>query len=426
MLKNTLLVLFLMVVCQSFAQINFQNYFTAERLRVEYYLTGDAKHAQITLANLYQEPVWGGNEKNLLDTFNYGHYKIEVYDSAANKMLYSKGFSTLFQEWQYTPEAKTKQKTFIQWISLPFPKNTIKIIFYERGKDNQFVPLYTDWINPASPEIMNEKVQSFPVVAYINSGSPSAKVDIAIVAEGYTSEQMDKFEQDAQRLTDALFTVSPFKENKAAFNVHFIKVPSEEQGTDLPHRNIWRKTALDTRFYTFETDRYISVYNYAPLGKVLANVPYDQIIVLVNTKIYGGGGIYNYYSVAVSDNFFADYVFIHEFGHAFGGLADEYDDADESNADFYDVKLEPWEPNITTLVQFDKKWKNMVDKKTPIPTPLGKGFDNKVGAFQGAGYNKNDIYRPTPNCIMRTLDKLEFCPVCQKAIHDIILFNSTP
>lgn len=419
-----LIVLILCSINQLFAQVSFQDYFTNERLRVEYYLTGNAKHAEVTIANLYKEPVWGGCEKNLIDTFNYGHYKIEVYDSAENKMLYSKGFSTLFREWQFTPEAKIKSKTFLQWISLPFPKKTIKIVFYQRGKNNLFTPFYTDWINPFSPEVITEKVQKSLVTEYIKNGNPSSKVDIAIVSEGYSLNQMDKFENDAKRLTDVLFTISPFKENKSAFNVYFVKIPSEEEGIDLPHKNIWCKTALDTRFYTFETERYISVHNYAILGKVLANVPYEQIIVLVNTNIYGGGGIYNYYSIAIADNLFSDNVFIHEFGHAFGGLADEYDDADESNANFYDVSIEPWEPNITTLVHFEKKWKNMVDKNTPIPTPLNKGYDDKIGAFQGAGYNKKDIYRPTPNCIMRTLDKPEFCPVCQKALQNIIIFNS--
>jgi len=426
MKKLAFIITFCLFNLTHYSQIVFSQHFSKERLRIEYYISGNNTEAEITLANLYKEPVWGGNEKNLIDTFNFGHYKIEVFDSMGTTLIYSKGFSTLFQEWQYTPEAKIKKRTFIQWISIPFPKHTIKVIFYQRAKNNEFYPIFSEIISPSSPEIIAEKADSFPTIEYLKNGSCNEKVDIAIVSEGYTAEQMNKFEQDARRLTDALFNVSPFKESKSLFNVRFVIVPSEERGTDLPHKHIWRKTALDTRFYTFETDRYISVYNYAPLGKVLANVPYDQIIVLVNTNTYGGGGIYNYYSVAVADHYFADYVFVHEFGHAFAGLADEYDDADESNADFYDITLEPWEPNITTLVHFSKKWKNMVDKKTPIPTPINKGFDQKVGAFAGAGYNKKNIYRPTTQCIMRSLDKLEFCIVCQKAIKDIILFNSQP
>lgn len=426
MKKYTLIIAFSLLYSFNYAQSYYYQYFTDERLRIEYCLFGNNQNAEITISNLYKEPVWGGNKKNLIDTFNFGHYKIEVFDSVGTMLLYSKGFSTLFQEWQYTPEAKTKKKAFIQWVSIPFPKHTIKVVFYQRSKNGEFISIYSEIISPFLHSIIKEKPDNYPIVDYINNGTCSNKVDIAIVAEGYTLEQMDKFEKDAIRLTDALFNVSPFKENKTLFNVRFIKSPSEEQGTDLPQQNNWKKTAVDTRFYTFETDRYISVYNYSKLGKVLANVPYDQIIVLVNTKAYGGGGIYNYYSIAIADNIYAEHVFIHEFGHAFAGLADEYDDADDSNADFYNLNIEPWEPNITSLIAFEKKWKNMVDKKTPIPTPFNKNYEKTIGAFEGAGYKEKGLYRPTPTCIMRTLDKLEFCPVCQKAINDIIVFNSQP
>lgn len=426
MKKHTLILAFSLLYSFNYAQSYYYQYFTDERLRIEYCLFGNNQNAEITISNLYKEPVWGGNKKNLIDTFNFGHYKIEVFDSVGTMLLYSKGFSTLFQEWQYTPEAKTKKKAFIQWVSIPFPKHTIKVVFYQRSKNGEFISIYSEIISPFLHSIIKEKPDNYPIVDYINNGTCSNKVDIAIVAEGYTLEQMDKFEKDAIRLTDALFNVSPFKENKTLFNVRFIKSPSEEQGTDLPQQNNWKKTAVDTRFYTFETDRYISVYNYSKLGKVLANVPYDQIIVLVNTKAYGGGGIYNYYSIAIADNIYAEHVFIHEFGHAFAGLADEYDDADDSNADFYNLNIEPWEPNITSLIAFEKKWKNMVDKKTPIPTPFNKNYEKTIGAFEGAGYKEKGLYRPTPTCIMRTLDKLEFCPVCQKAINDIIVFNSQP
>jgi len=234
---------------------------------------------------------------------------------------------------------------------------------------------------------------------------------------------MEKFINDASKLTEILFSKEPFKKMKSHFNVTFVKSPSLEEGTDKPHLNIWKKTVAETRFNTFNMDRYLSVYQYNSLGKILSNIPYDQIIILVNTKTYGGGGIFNYYSIAVADNLFADYVFIHEFGHAFGGLADEYQDSDEANENFYDLSFEPWEPNITTLVSFDKKWQHLLDKKTPIPTPV-TGFENKLGVFEGAGYRSKGIYRPVVNCIMRDFQKLEFCPVCQNALQQIILFNS--
>jgi len=401
----------------------YDNYFTNERLRIEYCLTGNFEKTIITISNLYKEPIWGGNKKNLIDTFNYGHYKIEVYDSSQSKLLYSRGFCTLYQEWQQTPEAKTTYKTFSQFINIPFPKNTIKIIFYERLKNQQFKELSSFFVRPNQTDIIKEKPEIFPVVEYIKNGIPEEKVDIVIIAEGYKEDQMEKFINDASKLTEILFSKEPFKKMKSHFNVTFVKSPSLEEGTDKPHLNIWKKTVAETRFNTFNMDRYLSVYQYNSLGKILSNIPYDQIIILVNTKTYGGGGIFNYYSIAVADNLFADYVFIHEFGHAFGGLADEYQDSDEANENFYDLSFEPWEPNITTLVSFDKKWKHLLDKKTPIPTPV-TGFENKLGVFEGAGYRSKGIYRPVVNCIMRDFQKLEFCPVCQNALQQIILFNS--
>ncbi len=416
----------------------YADFFTNERLRIEYYLTGNHNTTIISLGKLYKEPIWSGNRKNLIDTFYYGHYRIEVYDSTKTKLLYAKGFCTLYQEWQLSPEAKKMKRTFSQFINIPFPRNTVNIVFLERNKKNQFIALDTFTINPRDPNIYQEKPTVYPTVEYIKNGDPSEKVDIVVIAEGYKADQMDKFEKDAIRLSEALFAKEPFKQLRNSFNVTFIKSPSEEEGTDKPHlKNIqsWKKTIAETRFYTFYMDRYLSIPEYNLLGKILSNVAYDQIVVLVNTKTYGGGGIYNYYSVAVSDNIYADYVFIHEFGHAFGALADEYQNADDANADFYDLSVEPWEPNITTLVDFGKKWKFMVDKKTPIPTPAivqtnKKGeitytYENQIGAFEGAGYRDKGIYRPTLSCIMRDFNKLEFCPVCQYAIKQNILFQSS-
>ncbi len=409
-------------VLSCFSQ-QFSNHFTNERLRIEYFLTGNANNTIVTLSKLYKEPIWSGNKKNLTDTFNYGNFKIHVYDSSHTKLLYSYAFCTLYHEWQLTPEAKSNYKTFSQFVNIPFPKNTIKIVFYERLKNQQFKELTSFYIRPNQADIIKEEAEIYPFVEYMKNGLPEEKIDIAIVAEGYKEDQMEKFVSDATKLIEVLFSKEPLKKMKSYFNVTFVKSPSTDEGTDKPHINIWRKTAVETRFNTFNMDRYLSVYDYNLLGKILSNIAYDQIIVLVNTKTYGGGGIYNYYSIAIADNIFADYVFIHEFGHAFGGLADEYQTQDEANENFYDITFEPWEPNITTLVNFDKKWKHLLEKKIPIPTPI-KGYENKIGVFEGAGYRSKGIYRPVVNCIMRDFQKLEFCPVCQNSIQKIILFNT--
>lgn len=418
------LILLMQLVCVSsvFAQ-NYSDYFTGERLRIEYYLTGNAEQTIFSISKLYKEPIWSGNRKNLVDTFFYGHYRVEVFDSVEQKIIFANGFCTLFQEWQLTPEAKYTYRTFPQFINIPFPKKTIRIVFYERDKNLKFHERISFYVRPNQPDIIKESPKKMPIVEYLKQGEYSEKIDIAIVAEGYTADQMDKFVKDATRLTEALFDKEPFKQMKSFFNIYFVQSPSQEEGTDKPHLNVWKKTAVESRFYTFSMDRYLSVYDYNLLGQILNTVPYDQIIVLVNTKTYGGGGIYNFYSIAISDNLFANYVFIHEFGHAFAGLADEYQNADEANENFYNLLVEPWEANITTLVNFDKKWKHMLDKKTPIPTPV-KGYENKIGVFEGAGYRNKGIYRPAVSCIMRDFQNLEFCPVCQNAIRKIIYFNT--
>ncbi|MCX7863246.1 MAG: IgA Peptidase M64 [Bacteroidales bacterium] len=421
-MKTFISISFIVFSWSLFAQ-NYSDYFTNERLRIDYYLTGNANKTILTISKLFKEPIWAGSKKNLVDTFYYGHYRIEVYDSAQKSLLFASGFCTLYQEWQQTPEAKKTFRTFSQFVNIPFPKNTIKIIFLERNNMGTFHELQSFYVNPSQPDIIKEKPNNIPIVEYIKNGDYNEKIDIAIIAEGYTAEQMDKFIADAKRLTEVLFTKEPFNQMKSYFNVTFVKSPSLEEGTDKPHLNIWKKTAAETRFYTFSMDRYLSVYDYQLLGNILNHVAYDQLVVLVNTKTYGGGGIYNFYSIAVSDNVFADYVFIHEFGHAFGALGDEYQDADDANENFYNLSVEPWEPNITTLVNFDKKWKKMLDKKTPIPTPI-KGYENKIGVFEGAGYKTKGIYRPSVSCIMRDFQKLEFCPVCQVAIKQNILFHT--
>jgi hypothetical protein len=420
---KTLSLIVLILTCVSLFSQEFDNYFTEERLRINLFFTGNYENTIITLSELYKEPHWSGNKKNLIDTFNYGHYKLKVFDSTGTKLIYSYGFNTLFQEWQLTPEAKTTYKTFPFFVNIPFPKHTIKLVFYVRQKNLEFKEICSYIINPFKPYIINDKPDVYPVYEYLKNGKSSENIDVAIVAEGYTLEQMDKFIKDASRFTELIFSKAPFNQFKDKFNVTFVKVPSDEEGTDKPHLNIWKKTALETSFNTFDMDRYLSLYDYHKLGKILSNCAYDQIIILVNTKTYGGGGIYNCYSIAVADNLFSDYIFIHEFGHAFAGLADEYEISDPANQDFYDISLEPWEPNITTLVNFDKKWKKMLDKNTPIPTPL-KGYENKVGVFEGAGYRNKGIFRPYQYCIMRDFQKLEFCPVCQNAIKQIILFNT--
>jgi hypothetical protein len=252
------------------------------------------------------------------------------------------------------------------------------------------------------------------------SGDPAHKIDIVILPEGYTAAEMDKFKADCDKFTKGLFTVEPYTKNRDKFNIHSVLAPSAESGSDIPADKVWKNTILNSSFYTFDSDRYLMTSDNKSVRDLAANAPYDQIYILVNTKKYGGGAIYNLYSASVNSNASSAKIFVHEFGHGFAGLADEYDDGSTSFNDMYPLNTEPWEPNITTLVKFESKWKGMLAANTPIPTPLENNTGMKVGVYEGAGYVAKGIYRPSADCLMRTFKGDKFCLVCEAAIQRMI------
>jgi hypothetical protein len=333
-----------------------------------------------------------------------------VIDEATQKVIYSYGYSTLFSEWQTTDEAKKTVKSFSETVLCPYPKNNVKVEFYSLDNNGKFVKKFEYIIDPRNYFISKERKAVYPVLTILKSGDPGKKVDIVIIPEGYKKNELKKFKKDCERFTAALFTASPFKEMKDKFNISAVMVPSEESGTDIPKENIWKKTAVNSNFYTFGTERYLMTAANKRLRDIASNVAYDQIYILVNTDKYGGGAIYNHYAVSVTSNDLFDYIVVHEFGHAFAGLGDEYYTSEVSYIDFYPKNIEPWEPNLTTLVDFDRKWKNMLDKNIPIPTPAEEKYYNKTGVFEGGGYEAKGVYRPAYDCIMKSL-KREFCGV---------------
>ncbi len=404
------------------AQVRFEDYFTGQTLRIDYTLTVRADTIFASPEQLRQEGPWAGTKKHLIDPFDYGNYRIAVYDSATNKLIYTNGYSSLSNEYQSTPMAQHNFKTFYESVNVPFPKKTIKFVLYERDKHMNLYPLLERYINPNDIFISHEKY-TYKAKDLIINGPINKKVDLVIIGDGYTAQQHKEFEKDARHFMDVLFSYEPFKSLKDIFNVRIVFVPSEQTGTDIPGQNIWRNTVLNSHFYTFGVERYLTTEDYKKVKDIVSVVPYDQIIVLVNTSKYGGGGFYNYINLTAAKNFMADKVFVHEFGHAFGGLADEYWTSDVTVKDFYDLTKEPWEPNITTLVNFDSKWKDMVADTIPIPTPSTPEYQNVVGAFEGGGYVTHGIYRPMQNCLMRALS-YPFCKVCQRSITEIIKYYS--
>lgn len=416
--------LFLFAAVEIFPQqIDFNNYFLNKTLRIDYYHTGNKTSDSFSFDELKEEPYWGGPHKNLIDKFNYGENKIVAKDFDSDSIIYSRTYSTLFHEWQTTKEADSTIKTFNETFTMPFPKNKIKLEFYERDNQNKLIKRFGYNVNPKNYFIRKD-LEKYPSFKVAGTGTPDTSVDIVIIPDGYTKDEMELFKKDCIKFSNYLFNASPYKENKTKFNIYGVEAPSEESGTDIPGENIWKNTLLNTSFYTFDSERYLMTTENKKLRDVAANVPYDQIYILVNTDKYGGGSIYNLYSVCINNNMYEEYIFTHEFGHGFGFLADEYYTSDVAYKDFYPLNLEPLEPNITTLVDFDSKWKDMVDKDTPIPTPDIRENADKVGVFEGGGYMAKGVYRPMENCTMKSITVNNFCPVCKRALVNMIYFIS--
>ena len=403
------------------AQNEFDTFFVKKSLRIDFALTGNATTQQAAIQQLREEPVWGGPVKNLEDPFNYGGYYVNVYDAESGRKIYSRGFNTLFEEWRTTDQAKSETQAWNNSVSVPFPKKPVQIEICARDKaDMNFHPLLKQLVDPKSIFIDRSPLKKNKVVEILSNGDSSNKADLVFLAEGYTEDEMDKFEADAKRFTKTLFDTPPFGKYKADFNVWAVCVPSQESGMDVSGDGVWKNTALNSGYYTFGIDRYLTSQDLKPIRDAVWDVPCDAIFILVNSDTYGGGGMYNFYAMSTANNELTSVVFVHEFGHSFAGLADEYFNSEVAYNDFYNLKYEPWEPNITTLVDFDKKWKDLLPKNTPVPTPLDDKFKEKTVVFEGGGYLSKGIYRPMDNCMMRNYHP--FCPACQRGITQMINF----
>lgn len=423
-MKTLLLGLALFTTCSMWAQSAFDTYFEKKSLRVDFALSGNTEFQSAALQQMREEPTWGGPEKNLIDQFGYGGYYVNVYDKSSNKLIYSRGFNTLFEEWRSTEQAINEIQSWTNSISIPFPKSTIKFEITARDKkDNRFYPLLNIDIDPTSIFIDRGNMHNNTVTRIQQKGNSSDKVDLVFLAEGYTSAEQDKFVADAKRFTESLFQTPPFDKHRDDFNVWAVNLVSEDSGTDTSGKGIFKNTALNSGYYTFGIDRYLTTPDMKPIRDAVWNVPCDAIFILVNTDTYGGGGMYNFYAMGTADNERTASVFVHEFGHSFAGLADEYYSSEVAYSDeFYNMKLEPWEPNITTLVDFGNKWKDLLPANLPIPTPLNDTYKNNPGVFEGGGYQAKGIYRPMDHCMMR--DYAPFCPACSRAIVRMINYLS--
>jgi hypothetical protein len=421
-MRFVLSIFLLAVSGASFSQVEFDSYFLPKTLRFDYSRAGNADTSFICFEQMKEEPFWGGSKKNLKDTFEFGDYKYLLYDKESSTLIYSRGYSSLFREWIDTDEAKKLSRSYYESIVMPFPKKKAILKLQNRGRDQKFTTVFEFEVDPANYFIVKEKLPEYKTEKILNSGDPATKLDIVVLPEGYTQKEMNKFRADVQRFMGYFFKVSPFREKKSKINFWMVYAPSVESGTDIPGKNIWNNTILNSHFYTFDSERYLTTSDVNQIRNLAATVPYDQIYILVNSKTYGGGGIYNYYNLCTSDNQYSEEVFTHEFGHGFAALGDEYEYGYEQAQELYDMTVEPWQVNITNLVNFGSKWKDLVEPNTPVPTPDIPNYKNKIGAFEGAGYVRKGIYRPVHDCKMRSNAAKEFCPVCQRALNQLLDF----
>lgn len=402
------------------AQSSFEKAFRTKSLRIDFELGGNAEKEFAFFKEMKEEPYWAGNPEHLVDVRNSGDYRISMIDSLG-KVQFSKGFNSLFKEWQTTPEAQKINRSYYHAIQLPFPKHTMQINIASRQKNGVFKTLLEWEVVPEDYLINRETTTIYPIDTIRFAGNSSDFLDLVFIAEGYTKKEMKKFQQDVRRFEKYIFEVVPFSEFRDKVNIFALLTPSKESSPDVPGEGIYNKTLLNSSFYTFDSPRYLTVMNEKKMYDLAGQMPYDHIYVLVNTPIYGGAGFYNTYTSCASDATLSKEISSHELGHGLVGLADEYyaNEADEISY-FYTLDKEPWEKNITSLADFGAKWKHLVAKNTPIPTPRIKKFENVLGAFEGGAYQPKGIYSPMQDCKMKSNNTNVFCPACVEAVRKVL------
>ena len=404
-------------------EVIFDDWFENRTLRINYNFVGNNKTQELSVDELISFKVWAGRRHNLDSLYLAGNGQITMSDDATGKVIYRTSFSSLFQEWQNTEEATRVRKSFENVFLLPFPKKPVKIELTLCNSRRDVTSKLIHRVDPKDILIRNiDNASKYDYKYIVKSGTPEECIDVAIVAEGYTPSEMNKFYQRAEETADALFAHAPFKQYKNRFNIVAVAVPSKNSGVSIPKQNLWIETALDSHFDTFYSDRYLTTLHLKRLHDYLAFIPYEHIIILANTDNYGGGGIYNSYTLTAADHSMFKPVVVHEFGHSFGGLADEYFYDNDVMTDTSPLDIEPWEQNISTQVDFAAKWKDMLSENTPVPTPAEVSENYPTGVYEGGGYSAKGIFRPAENCRMRTNEYPAFCPVCQRALRRIIEF----
>lgn len=449
------------------AQLGFDTFFENKTMRVDYVHSGGMGREIFALDQVVSDGPWAGSRRRLVDDLNLGKYLFEVVDRQTNRVIYSRGFASIYGEWETIPESREVYRSFHESLRFPWPKLPVQVVLKVRDTQNSFHERWSTLIDPASRFVNpTERAPMGEVWPLFESGAPAEKVDLLVIGEGYTAAQMPKFHNDATRLVNALFDEEPFRSRKDDFNVWGLDLPAAESGVSRPRAGQFRRTPLSAQYNIFDSERYVLTYDNRALRDAASAAPYEFLEILVNEEQYGGGGIFNFQATAAADTGFAEYVFVHEFGHHFAGLADEYYTSDVAYETGGRYHPEPWEPNVTALHDPEHlKWGDLIEPGTPLPTPWDKDafesgsleaqeqrrdlrvegvaetvmdrlfteqmaretvllggmpFAGLVGAFEGASYEPTGLYRPEVDCIMFTRNPVGFCRVCSRAIENVI------
>ncbi|MBO4802278.1 MAG: peptidase M64 [Bacteroidaceae bacterium] len=404
--------------------VDFDQVFTDSTLRIDYIFSGTNRTQHIAVDQLSKTSGWYGRRHHLEQLPLEGNGQLTVVDPVTGDTLYRHSFSTLFQEWQETEEARLVEKAFENTFLIPLPQRPVDVICQLVDTHRQVQSRLCHRVNPHDILIRDRSAETPTRWQYVRQGGdPRDCIDVAFVAEGYTSEEMPAFLAMCDSSVMALEEHEPFRSLMGRFNFIAVMPPSRDSGVSIPHQGLWKNTALGSSFDTFYINRYLTTLHIKRLYDVMTGIPFEHFIILANTRKYGGGGIYNNYNMAAAECPYSKLeVIVHEFGHSFGGLGDEYAYGNDPES-HYPADTEPWEPNLTTLHDFDSKWKDMLEPGTPVPTkPDGRQLTTKVGVYEGAGYQSHGVYRPVQECRMKVNEVKEFCPVCQRALRRIIQF----
>ena len=443
----------------------FDKYFLDKTMRLDFFHTGNASEEMFAVDKVLSDGPWGGSRNILIDKTELGPYFFEVIDRDTKVLLYSRGFANIFGEWQLTPEAEAGWGTFHESLRFPWPGKPVTVIVKKRNAENKFSRIWTTDIDPSYRQVNPaDRINPYKVNVIADNGPVQEKLDIVILGDGYSSGEMEKFRSDARRLSGVLLGAEPFKSRSRDINIRSVETPAEQSGVNKPHHGVFRHTPLSVSYSAFDSERYALTYDNKTVRDVASAVPYEFMVILLNERTYGGGGIYNLYTTVAADNKYSDYIMIHEMGHHMAGLADEYYTSSVSY-EMPPITVEPWETNVTALLDKDNlKWKDLVATGTPIPTPWNKEefdaygyriqeerdsirknllpetvmedlfmrqekaedaffateqYKGAVGAFEGANYCQKGMYRSQLDCIMYTRHQV-FCEVCRRNISSVI------